>query len=434
MLHSDRVVFVELHKSGSTRVAKLLAEVAGPDLGDKQPTYANALAGLGKPVVGYVCDPLHWYLALWKHGCAGKGDLRKRLTDPAKWAALMAKRAARAQDAGKQPPGREIPEGWGAEHARTAWYGNPESPQAFREWLKAVLMTRGIRRLVNNAYNNSPVQKIAGLMTYEYFATFVRDTEAMEKWVDSPEALVALHAKKAITHHVVRAESPGADLIQVLAEIGLPLTDEQAATARAWDEGNARQKQKQIDTFYDTETRHWVQRREKAMFKILGYSLPLAEDNAAEPQASAGPAPSQTSGEAVPSDSSPPPAPGEPAPAAPPARAKKAAKADKAKAAQPEKAKALQPDKSPKTDPAGPSPAEAGQAEAPPRAGKASKAAGASARSGSSGKKSRPAKEGSSVASGKRAKTGGKAGQAARGPSEADDVLPGGAAPDEVTG
>ena len=70
-----------------------------------------------------------------------------------------------------------------------------------------MLGTRSIRRLVDVGYANSPINKLAGLMTYQLFISFVRGGENVDKSIDSLEALEALGAANAITRHFIRAES-----------------------------------------------------------------------------------------------------------------------------------------------------------------------------------------------------------------------------------
>ncbi len=273
MLTSDKLILVELHKSGSSRLKKLLGDFVGGETSGKHAGYAEELVATGKPIVGYVCNPLTWYLTQWQLGCAGKGDVHKRLTDQERWDQLQARRANRPVKEGSRPGAHEIPEGWNADHAKKAWYGDAESPEAFREWLKAVLSNRTIRRLVDSGYAGSPINKLAGLMTYHLFTSFVRGGENVDKSIDSLEALEALGAANAITPHFIRAESIGTDLLQVLTALNIPLTSEQQAAVDALkDRGAAAAKA--IQRFYDVPSLRMVAKRDELISKLFGYTAP----------------------------------------------------------------------------------------------------------------------------------------------------------------
>ncbi|MBI5270577.1 MAG: hypothetical protein HY856_12960 [Burkholderiales bacterium] len=271
MFTSDSLLLVELHRGGSARVKKLLQELVGGQT-DKGSLYADALAEAGKPVLGLVSHPLAWYLALWRNGCAGKGDLHKRLTSDVRWGQLRARLKNREPKPG-QTDLKQLPEGWGPERARDSWYADSNDAQAFREWLQAVLAERGMRKLVDHGWGSSPIAKFAGLMTYQYFNHFVRGAENMDKSVDSMEALQAMHEAHALPTHFVRMESLADDLQAALDAIGVPLSPDQRARVAAVKSG-APGEQEAIDRFYDAETRRLVARREAFLYERFGYEPP----------------------------------------------------------------------------------------------------------------------------------------------------------------
>lgn len=271
MLTSDHLILVELHKPGSTRVKKLLGDIVGGESSGKRASYADELLATGKPIVGYLCNPLTWYLSQWQQGCAGKGDIHKRLTDQARWDQLKAKRANRPAKDGAKPSPKDIPEGWSADHAKQIWYGDAQNPEAFRAWLKAVLANRAIRRLVDGGYAGSPINKLAGLMTYQLFTSFVRGGENVDKSIDTIEALEALGAANAITRHFIRAESVGTDLYQVLSTLGIKLTKEQTAEIDGLKE-RGQADAEEIQRFYDLPSLRMVARRDELISKLFGYT------------------------------------------------------------------------------------------------------------------------------------------------------------------
>ncbi|WP_374568506.1 hypothetical protein [Ideonella sp.] len=252
---------------------KLLGDIVGGETSGKHAGYADELVATGKPIVGYVCNPLNWYLTQWKLGCAGKGDIHKRLTDQDRWDQLKARRANRPLKDNARPGAMEIPEGWNAEYAKATWYADAESPDAFREWLKAILANKAIRRLVDPGYAGSPINKLAGLMTYHLFMSFVRGGENVDKSIDTLEALEALGAANAITAHFIRAESIGADLLHVLTTLGIKLTEEQRAAIDAMKDKGAGDV-KVVQRFYDVPSLRMVAKRDELISKLFGYTAP----------------------------------------------------------------------------------------------------------------------------------------------------------------
>jgi hypothetical protein len=273
MLNSEKLILVELHKSGSSRLRKFLAEVVGGEPSGKLAVFSDELVSQGKPVVGLVCDPLSWYLDQWQAGCAGKGELHKRLTDEKRWDLMRSRRTnrpAKVKEGGKvKVDPKAIPETWGAEYAKTYWYADANNAEAFREWLQAVAASRGIRNLIDRGYQVSPVSNLGGLMTYHYFIKFVRNGENMERSVETLDALRALNTSQAITTHFIRAESAGEDLLKVLDALGVSLTDEQRSTAQGFKRKGS--ESKAIRTFYDKASRRLVAEREQLMNEFFGY-------------------------------------------------------------------------------------------------------------------------------------------------------------------
>ncbi|MFZ5549194.1 MAG: hypothetical protein ACOZJX_10905, partial [Pseudomonadota bacterium] len=278
MLTSNKLILVELHKTGSARLKKLLGELLGGETSGKNVSYADELAGMGKPVVGYVCNPLSWYLSQWRLGCGGKGEVFKRLTDEGKWIQLNARRANRPVKEGNKPDGKPIPEGWNAEHAKNFWYASEENPEAFREWLKAMLEVPGLRKLIDHGYGVSPISRLGGLMTYQFMVMFVRGAENLPKEVKEKEELETLFADKAITTHFIRAEAISADLLDVFEAVGVALTDEQRAAVDGLKE---RADTLGIGKFYDQASIRLVAKREGLLNKLFEYGAPTSEDKAA---------------------------------------------------------------------------------------------------------------------------------------------------------
>lgn len=295
MLISDKLVFIELQKTGSTHIKKLLRELVGGENDGKHNTPSPELLASGKQFVGSIRDPWAWYLSLWTYGCQQKGELFQRLTNEKKWDRLLTKGKGADAEAGADAEGdnddgdspgkakgkgkgegkgekqKAMPDTWGAERAKSFWYADPENAEAFREWLQVVLGTRSLRRLLEAGYGKSPISKAGGLMTFRYFTLFVRDAETVDNSVSTVEALKAYDKQHCFANHFIRNESLPQDFLKTMEACGVKLTDEQKNTVLEAKKTNVSTRPKGLDHYYDDESIQLVMRREKFIVDKFGY-------------------------------------------------------------------------------------------------------------------------------------------------------------------
>lgn len=293
MLISDKLIYVELQKTGSTAVPDLLKKVAGgvKDTGTKPD--GDAITS-GKPVLGSVRDPWSWYLALWSYGCLQKGELYERLTNPKKWQKVLgdgkaaegeadagadAEADAEGDDeaegdeaAGKKKGGKKkvLPGHITPERAR-AWYTNPDDAQAFREWLHAVLGVPALRKVLESGYGRSPIAKLGGLMTYRYFSLFTKDGDKMDKSVDSLDALKAFDEKNGVVTHFVRDELVSKDLMKALEACGIEMEAEHRKAIKKLLPTPASTRPHPLEYYYDADSVKLVMKREKFIVEKFKY-------------------------------------------------------------------------------------------------------------------------------------------------------------------
>jgi hypothetical protein len=286
MLISDKLVFIELQKTGSTHIKTLLRDLVGGKNDGKHNTPPEELLASGKPFIGSIRDPWAWYLSLWTYGCQQKGELFQRLTNEKRWERVHAKSKAAADapesedsdDDGDDDDGKAkgktrkpLPENWGAERAKSFWYANPESAEAFREWLQVVLATRSLRRMLEAGYGKSPISKAGGLLTFRYFTLFVRGTEGVDNSVSTVDALKAYDKEHCFVSHFIRNESLAADFLETVAACGITLTDEQKKSVLEAKRINVSPRPKGPEFYYDDPSIQLVMRREKFIVDKFGY-------------------------------------------------------------------------------------------------------------------------------------------------------------------
>lgn len=266
MFLADKLIFLELQKTGSTHIRQLLSKYVGGRVDGKHNAPSPEMLNSGKAFLGSVRNPWSWYVSLWTYGCEKKGLLYQRLTQPQRWELAQEKRADKAD--APLPP-----EGASAERANY-WYADPVNPDAFREWMR-VVFSPGCRGLLEAGYGGSPLGKAGGLMTFRYFRLFVKDTQKLPPKFKTLDMLNQLDAERCFIDHFIKTESLEADLIKALAACGIALTDAQVAEMMSARKTNTSTRPLGTKDYYDAETAALVGANEKFIIDKFSYSSPL---------------------------------------------------------------------------------------------------------------------------------------------------------------
>jgi hypothetical protein len=279
MLITDKVVFVELQKTGSTHIKKTLRDLLGGKNDGKHNVPTEELLASGKQFMGSIRDPWGWYLSLWTYGCQQQGELFQRLTNPKRWERVLAKINA-ARNASTEKDGVEekkqksmLPANVGAERAKDFYYTDPANAEAFREWLRVVCSPQ-TRRVVEAGFAQSPIGKIGGLMTFRYFNLFVRGADKIPATVSTQEGLKAFEKDNLIVQHIIRQDCLADDLVKALDSCGVELTDEQRKKIYDAKPTNKSNRPHPFNHYYDAASVDLVARREKFIIDRFGYKRP----------------------------------------------------------------------------------------------------------------------------------------------------------------
>lgn len=289
MLICDKLIFIELQKTGSTHIKQLLRELVGGKNDGKHNTPDERLLKSGKPFIGSVRNPWLWYLSLWSYGCQQKGELYQRLTNEKRWKRLRSKaesrRAREATEGVDHDDGdddddttddavadkRKLPADWGPERAKNFWYADPDNPEAFRQWMHAILGRRALRHMLMAGYGKSPIGKAGGLMTYRYFNLFVEGADEAGPLTNNLLSLKTLDNEKCIVSHFIRNETLATDFIETVQACGVQLTDEQREKILSARKVNTSTRPHGPDYYYDEATLRLVARRERFIIDKFGY-------------------------------------------------------------------------------------------------------------------------------------------------------------------
>lgn len=237
MVVTERMVYLQLQKTGSTHIAELLRKLYGA----RQLAKHGALHGpTDKYVAGSIRNPWAWYVSLWAFGCRRQGALYSdTMSQPRLWQRCYQD----ASDAG-----------------------------CFRDWLRLLYDPQVRLSLTIGGYQSSSIASFAGLLTFRYcllyLAGFDRHTQ-----VTSRVALQSLDRDTYRLSGVIRCERLETDLLEVLREAGHAVDETivEAVRSAAGSRLNATTHFSPCH-YYDAATATLVRTNEYLICERFGYS------------------------------------------------------------------------------------------------------------------------------------------------------------------
>jgi hypothetical protein len=284
MYVSDRIVFVELQKTGCTHIRNLLKELLGGRFVERHIQADPSLFVEGRSFFGSVRDPWPWYMSLWAYGCDGKGDIYDNVTTPG---IRLRKRGWRLHPIELLG---EVMQSRLNRHARE-WRRtmlDVNDAGAFRQWLY-MLNDEAYWGDVGEGYWRFPLTRFAGLMTYRYMKLFAckkGENDRMQA-ITTPEQLVAFERAHCFIDHVIRNERLEADLLAALQDVGIAVPPETIAAWRNRPRTNTSSKKHGPGYYYDADTEKLVGEREKLIIEKFGYRAPSEREALAQLPAAA---------------------------------------------------------------------------------------------------------------------------------------------------
>lgn len=268
MFVSDRLVFLELHKTGCSHIRNILSVALDGRIVSKHNQATAELFTDGRVFVGSVRNPWDWYVSLWGFGCDGKGALRNTVTtanrlrglgwrsDPLQAMATLLTRSDNSR-------------------AWRATYRDANDPAAFRDWLH-MMHDEAHSRDIGEGYGHGPLSKVAGLMTFRYlrlFSTRAGEERRLNR-LSSQSAIETWDAERTFVDAFIRTEALEADTLRILDDHGLSPSDENRAAILAIPKTNTSSRRRVYETYYDPATAALVAEREKLIIDRFGYSAP----------------------------------------------------------------------------------------------------------------------------------------------------------------
>jgi hypothetical protein len=276
MIICDGLIFLQLQKCASTRIAQILRSELG-GVRDRQHNRPDA-ARLDRPVLGSVRDPWSWYLSLWAFGCTGQGDLRHRVSLPPaplrSFPGELRKSTAHGLTVGQaltayRKDRRPKDPRW------QSVYEDRENAEHFRTWLQLVLDVDQAT-VIDRSYGQSSLHRSAGLFTWRYLYLYSRDLAPLvapgTAWTD----VATFDAEQNVCARVIRTDPLEQNLIDALQDLGVDLSE--AQTERIREEARVRKntsKHQPLTHYYDERCVALVEARERFIIEKHGYEAPV---------------------------------------------------------------------------------------------------------------------------------------------------------------
>lgn len=277
MFVTDKLVFLEIQKTGGTHIRRLLERYTdGKPVGKHNrlmDEYADHF------VFGSIRNPWDWYVSLWAYGVSGRGAVRSRCTSGIdlnyyyrmlpkamgkNWLTPLELAISLYHDSIK--PVSE----WQHKYTDTA------NPELFRHWLSMLLDNR--RRFdIGEGFGFSPISKHAGLQTYRYFRLFTRGQRIFkDARLNHFKGLADFDNDFNVTSDMIKTETLEDDFIRILSKAGYVLSDDDLKSIRNKEGGKTNVSERQSAAFYyDDATIELVANKDRYLIEKYGYTPPL---------------------------------------------------------------------------------------------------------------------------------------------------------------
>ena len=257
MYIGDKIVYLELHKTGCSHVKKILdmaPSCHGMSYGKHNTIYDVPKKILGenfetKLKAGNVRNPWDWYVSLWAFGAMGKGMLHGRVTSNFL---------------------KKLKKPWIFFIPSKQWeevYADASNPELFRRWLKMVV-SQDRKKDIGEGYGKSKISSFIGLMTYRYLTLYTYDFQAAKKTLSDYNELLTFDKEKNMLDKVIKNESREIDLKEVMLKIGVPLPEIEGLLNTGKTNAS---KRSQYQQYYDEETRALVADKERFLIEKYNY-------------------------------------------------------------------------------------------------------------------------------------------------------------------
>jgi hypothetical protein len=269
MFTNDKLVYLQLHKTGCTHITALLKEHVGGSMDNKHSRYKQAKDD--RLFIGSVRNPWAWYVSLWAYGCKGLGNIFNAVSRT-RWQHLT-RRAPISEGGWKSYYWRLLraAQSGGRAGAWRSCYADANDPALFRKWLGLMYSHAG-RRDLTEGFPYSTISQFAGILTYRYCDLYFAwsDWREQRHKVATLEELEALDARSCLIDYMIRTESLESDLLAALKLAGYRLDPETEQDIHGAAKSNT-SSHRPYSEYYDDQSRQLVAQHESLIIAKHDY-------------------------------------------------------------------------------------------------------------------------------------------------------------------
>lgn len=278
MFVSDKVLFLELHKTGGSHIGKMLQTYVGGEQRGKHNRPSQDL--LDRYVIGSIRNPWDWYVSLWAYGCSKKGSVYLQTTRRLSFDYYYRQLNREMGVVWLSLPQylRQVWGDWRKPVSSWQWcYEDANDPKRFQLWLSMLLNPKH-KYEIGEGYGFSSLSEHFGLLTYRYFKLFSSMGAELYSSESVPESAIGdLWQQFAYIDGFVRNEHLEDDLLSALDDAGVAISDDARKNIIAGkkDKTNASVR-KSAEYYYDQKSLDLVAQRERFIIQQHAYSEPVA--------------------------------------------------------------------------------------------------------------------------------------------------------------
>lgn len=271
MIESERLVYLQLRKTGCTYIETILQQLIPCKKIGKHNALPPNYPLQNKIIAISIRNPWDWYVSLWAFGCThpnsylvSKVSKRKLTGHGIKDSVIFGFLSILNEISKPIKTWQKV-------------YSDHTNPVLFKEWLLLVL-SQSRKYDLGLSYGFNSLSSFVGYLTFQYLQLGIRDFKKTYKTeIIDFDSLRELDRKQNIINAVIRMESINDDLIQTLSLAGYTLNNDQLDLINSYDRVNKSSRERHLSFYYDNELIDIVQERERFFIEKYGYSPPLKQ-------------------------------------------------------------------------------------------------------------------------------------------------------------
>jgi len=278
MFISDKLIYIDLHKTACTHIRKMLSSTIGGELRGKH----NRIPDIDRTkfIVGSIRNPWDWYLSLWAYGCKQQGAIFGRTT---KKVDMDCYRSGLKREMHlKHLPYKAVIKTVFTDILKptrqwTHLYSDPENPQLFQQWLHWLYDNRRKYDL-GEGYGFCPISNHSGLFTYRYMKLYsdsIVNFYNKDSILATYSGMMEFDRSHNMLNATIRNENLESDLIEAIESAGYKLDETQKQLILNGKSNKTNTSQHHDSSYYhNDETIALITEREKLLVQKYGYTYP----------------------------------------------------------------------------------------------------------------------------------------------------------------